>query len=64
MFYTGIYPILPLPVMIYLLLLYLPVSMKNGMVLLSCIFEPTLNPKYQTVYKELNYLSRTIKPLI
>ena len=61
MFYTGIYPIRPLPVMIY----DLPaVSMKNGIVLLSCIFEPTLNPKYQTVYKELNYLSRTIKPLI
>ena len=39
MLYTGIYPILPLPVMMYLPLFIR--FYKNGIVLLSCIFEPT-----------------------
>ena len=39
-FYTGIYPTLPLPVQhIYH---YLPVSINNGIVLLLCIFESTV----------------------
>ena len=40
MLYSGLYPVLPLPVVIYLR--YLPLSIKNGIVQLSCIFEPTV----------------------